>query len=63
MRSDPSACLPEGATVWQKTRRVRHEDRDHILLKGIHRAGPRAWIEVVDLTLGTENVEQWSEST
>ncbi len=55
--------LPEGPMIWQKTQPVRHEGCDHILLKGIRRAGSRSWIEVVDLALGGQSIDRWSEST
>ncbi len=55
--------LPDGPMVWQKTRRVRHDGGDHVLLKGIHRSGRQAWIVVLDLTISRENVESSSEST
>lgn len=43
--------LPEGPTDWQKRVRLTDEQGDRILLKGIHRVGPRGFIDVVTLDL------------
>lgn len=55
--------LPDGPMVWQRIRRVRHEDGDHILAKGIHRAGTKAWIELLDLTFSESGLQSRPEST
>lgn len=56
-------AMSDGPTVWQKTLRLSVDGKDHILLKGIHRAGDGAWVEVVDLELGPNGLTKWSEST
>ncbi|MGQ9651847.1 MAG: class I SAM-dependent DNA methyltransferase [Phycisphaerae bacterium] len=55
--------LPDGPMLWQKTLRVRHAGRDHLLIKGIHRSGSNIRVEVLDLTLDQPSLERWSEST
>jgi SAM-dependent methyltransferase len=55
--------LPDGPMLWQKTLRVRHAGRDHLLIKGIHRSSASVRIEVLDLTIDPPSVQRWSEST
>lgn len=55
--------LPDGPMLWQKTLRVRHAGRDHLLIKGIHRSGASVRIEVLDLTIDQPSPQRWSEST
>jgi SAM-dependent methyltransferase len=43
--------LPETRTVWQKCRRVRMDDRDHLLLKCVRRVGDRGHIDFADIDL------------
>ncbi|MBN1442698.1 MAG: class I SAM-dependent methyltransferase [Planctomycetes bacterium] len=49
--------LPEGPTLWQSCRRSQRDGRERILIKGMHRAGDRGWIDLVELTLGESGVE------
>lgn len=46
--------LAEGPTTWQKSVRVRDAYGDRILLKGIHRVGPRAHLDFAELTLAPD---------
>jgi hypothetical protein len=39
----------EGPTTWQKIRRINIADQPHTLIKGIHRAGKRAYIDFLDI--------------
>lgn len=55
--------LPDGPMVWQKTVRIQHDGREHLLLKAIHRSGINIRVEVLDLTLDQPSPERWSEST
>jgi SAM-dependent methyltransferase len=41
--------LPEGPTTWQKCKRLRLSDRGVLLLKGIHRVGGKAYIDVLEI--------------
>lgn len=40
--------LGEGAVVWQKFRRVMIDGAEHRLIKGVHRAGHRGFVELLD---------------
>ena len=48
----------KGETIWQKCKRLTLDDKDHILLKGIHRVGPRGFVDLVDLELTKDGVER-----
>lgn len=48
--------LPDGPTVWQKCKRVPLDGVDHVLVKGVHRAGNRGFVDLVDLTLMPDGV-------
>lgn len=48
--------LPEGETTWQKCKRVTLAGQDHVLLKGIHRVGERAFIDFVDLVISGDGL-------
>jgi SAM-dependent methyltransferase len=43
--------LGEGPCVWQKCKRTMLGGREHILVKGVHRAGIRGFVELVDLAV------------
>jgi len=43
--------FPEGPTVWQNCRRVERDGHDTVVLKGMHRAGERGYIDAMALTL------------
>lgn len=45
------ARLRPGPVTWQKCRPVRRGGQDHVLLKGVHRAGEQGYVEFVDITL------------
>lgn len=46
----------EGPIVWQKCRRIPTDDgAGRILLKGIHRIGPRGIVEIASLSLAEDN--------
>jgi SAM-dependent methyltransferase len=40
--------FPEGAVVWQKFRRAAIDGVQHRLIKGVHRAGGRGFVELLD---------------
>lgn len=40
-------ALPEGPTHWQKCLRYPTENRDRIILKGVHRVGDKGYVDVV----------------
>ena len=42
--------LEEGPTTWQKCRRVRANDQELLLIKGVHRSGGEAYIDLVGVT-------------
>lgn len=48
--------LPDGPTVWQKCKRVQIDRAEHVLVKGVHRAGSRGFVDLVDLTLSPDGV-------
>ena len=48
--------LSEGPCVWQKCRRVMLGEQEHILLKGVHRAGSRGFVDLVDLAVTSDAV-------
>jgi SAM-dependent methyltransferase len=48
--------LPEGPCVWQKCRRVTIGGREHILVKGVHRAGSRGFVDLIDLNVAADAV-------
>jgi SAM-dependent methyltransferase len=50
--------LPEGPTTWQKWRHVRRDDGDEIVIKGLHRAGDRGFIEFIDLRVAADGVSK-----
>jgi SAM-dependent methyltransferase len=39
--------LPDGPCVWQKSKRATLPQGDVLILKGIHRCGPRGYVELV----------------
>jgi len=41
--------LADGPITWQKCKRVRMGNGDHVLLKGVHRTDGRGFIDVIDL--------------
>lgn len=41
--------LADGPTIWQKYTRATLKGDEHILLKAVHRAGDRGFIDIVDL--------------
>jgi SAM-dependent methyltransferase len=43
--------LPEGATTWQKCRRVTIGGTDRVLIKGVHRSGARGFIDLIEVEL------------
>jgi SAM-dependent methyltransferase len=43
--------LPDGPCVWQKCRPTALGGQVHILVKGVHRAGPRGYVDLIDVTL------------
>lgn len=43
--------LPEGSCVWQKCKRVTLGEREHLLVKGVHRAGARGYVDLIDVLL------------
>jgi SAM-dependent methyltransferase len=43
--------VPEGPTVRQKCRHIRRDDGDRIVIKGLHRAGDRGFVEFAELSL------------
>jgi SAM-dependent methyltransferase len=55
--------LADGPMVWQKCRRVSLGGQEHILVKGVHRAGPRGFVDLVDLTLFADAVAPHFDST
>jgi SAM-dependent methyltransferase len=48
--------LPDGPCGWQKCKRVTIEKQDHILVKGVHRAGARGFVNLVDLVVSGDRV-------
>lgn len=50
-------ALPDGPCVWQKCRRVVLEGAEHLLAKGVHRAGGRGYVELVDVALAGGGAE------
>jgi glycine/sarcosine N-methyltransferase len=44
--------LPDGPCVWQKCKRLTLGDREHVLIKGVHRAGPLGYVDLIDVWLG-----------
>ena len=55
--------VPDGPTQWPKCVRVELAGRDHVLLKAMHRAGDRGYIDLIDLHLSAEGgVEHRTES-
>ena len=48
--------LPDGPCVWQKCKRVTLDGREHILVKGVHRSGPRGYVDLIDLELASASV-------
>jgi len=55
--------LPDGPSVWQKCRRVTLDGREHILVKGVHRAGTRGFVDLIDLEMSGGPVQPRYEST
>lgn len=56
--------LPEGPVRWQKCQRLMLGGKDHIVLKGVHRAGQRGFVEFVALDLsGTSIVSKIESAT
>jgi SAM-dependent methyltransferase len=49
--------VPEGPTQWQQCRRVRLAGEDHLLMKGLHRAGNFGHIDLVDVRLTADAAE------
>jgi SAM-dependent methyltransferase len=43
--------LPDGPCVWQKCKPVSLGGYEHVLVKGVHRAGPRGFVDLIDVTL------------
>jgi SAM-dependent methyltransferase len=43
--------LPDGPCVWQKCKSAHIGDGEHLLVKGVHRAGSRGYVDLVDLTV------------
>jgi len=43
--------LPDGPCVWQKCKTVHVGADQHLLVKGVHRAGSRGFVDLVDLTI------------
>lgn len=41
--------LPDGPCVWQKCKRVTLQSEEHMLVKGVHRAGSRGFVDLIDL--------------
>ena len=46
--------LPDGPCVWQKCKRVRREDSEYLLMKGVHRVGARGFVDVIAVDLSRE---------
>lgn len=46
-----AAQLPDGPCVWQKARRATINDQDVLIIKGVHRTGERAFVELIVSTL------------
>ncbi len=40
--------LPDGPVTWQRFKRVAIDGADHLLAKGVHRAGGRGFIDLLD---------------
>lgn len=55
-------AIPEGPTRWQKVQRIDDHDPPTVLLKGIHRAADRGFVELVELRLPEYGVEWQSQS-
>jgi SAM-dependent methyltransferase len=49
--------LDEGVTIWQKCKRLTLDGQDRVLLKSIHRAGSRGFLDLAELTLTSAGVE------
>lgn len=45
-------AMENGPTTWQKCRRVQYGGREHIVLKGIHRAGTYGYVDLIDIEPG-----------
>ena len=39
--------IAEGPALWQKCRRAASPDGDALIVKGVHRSGDRAWVELL----------------
>ncbi len=50
--------IPEGPTVWKTCKRIRRDGVDRVLLKGIHRIGSQAHIELVELHVSQDTFEK-----
>jgi SAM-dependent methyltransferase len=48
--------LPDGPCVWQKCKRVTLGGHEHLLVKGVHRAGSTGYVELVDVRLAPSGV-------
>ncbi|RMF84788.1 MAG: methyltransferase domain-containing protein [Planctomycetota bacterium] len=49
--------LEEGPTTWQKCRRLRVDDHDVLLIKGVHRSGDDAYIDLVGVLENNDEFE------
>jgi SAM-dependent methyltransferase len=47
--------LPDGPCVWQKCRRIAFPQGEALVVKGVHRCGPRGYVELVVADLGGTN--------
>ncbi len=55
--------LPDGPLVWQKCARLAMDDGEHLIVKGVHRAGDRGFVNLVDVRLGESNLSPRYETT
>ncbi len=55
--------LPDGPPLWQKCVRLRMDDGEHLIVKGVHRAGDRGFVNLVDVRLSESGVSPRYETT
>lgn len=55
--------LPEGPITWQKHQRLHIGDAQHVILKGVHRAGDRGFVDVIVQDLNGEQPAMQASSS
>lgn len=50
--------LADGPVRWQKCKRIRLDGSEHVVVKGVHRAGGRGYVSLIDLRLNKGGVEE-----